>query len=73
MRNFDLSDVKKLNLREMANLLSYALPFSLEHKFKLLRQGTLGDRIKLLIDLMDTTYKLIEFPTGFKNGTKNYN
>jgi Lon protease-like protein len=72
-RNLDLSDVKKLNLREMANLLSYALPFTMEEKFSLLAKDTLESRINLLIELMSKTYKLIEFSENFDDEMKRVN
>ena len=45
----------------MVNLLSYALPLSVEKKFALLEKSTLKERVELLISLMDVKYELVDF------------
>lgn len=61
IRRLEILDLEKLNLREMVNLLSYALPLSINQKFALLEKPTLQQRIDLLISLMNIKYELVDF------------
>ncbi|MCE7733484.1 MAG: LON peptidase substrate-binding domain-containing protein [Candidatus Heimdallarchaeota archaeon] len=61
IRRLEIVDLDKLKLREMVNLLSYALPLSVDQKFKLLEKPSLQERVDLLINLMDVKYELVDF------------
>lgn len=60
-RRIEIIDLDNMKLREMTNLLSYALPFSRDEKFKLLETTSLSERVILLVRLLDVKYEYIDY------------
>ncbi len=73
IRRLEIIDLEKLKLREMVNLLSYALPLSVDQKFALLEKTTLQERVDLLITLMDVKYELVDFSENYSEDNTKIN
>lgn len=73
IRRLEILDLDKLNLREMVNLLSYALPLSIDQKFALLEKSTLSERSDLLIKLMNVKYELVDFSKKYDEDNTRIN
>jgi Lon protease-like protein len=72
-RRLEIVDLENLKLREMANLLSYALPFTVDQKFELLEKPTLAARINLLVSLMKIKFKFFDITDKFQDDTERIN